>query len=144
MPVPGRISTFGLRRIRNMTAKPFFSIRQLTSADVNLMKGLLAVFGNAFGDPETYGGDVPSDFYLEQLLGKKHFIAVVATRDDEVVGGLAAYELEKFERVCSEIYIYDLAVSQAYRRQGIAIALIDELGRIGAARGAYVMFVQAE
>jgi hypothetical protein len=35
------------------------------------MKALLAVFGEAFGDPETYGGAVPSDAYLEQLLAKK-------------------------------------------------------------------------
>src|SRR5215510_14646660 len=128
----------------NMTARPLFSIRQLTVADANLMKALLAVFGEAFGDPETYGGAIPSDAYLEQLLARKHFIAVVAVKDDEVIGGLAAYELEKFERARSEIYIYDLAVSKTYRRQGIAIALINELGRIGAARGAYVMFVQAD
>jgi hypothetical protein len=37
----------------NMTARPLFSIRQLTVADVNLMKALLAVFGEAFDDPET-------------------------------------------------------------------------------------------
>jgi aminoglycoside 3-N-acetyltransferase I len=127
-----------------MTARPLFSIRQLTVADVNLMKALLAVFGEAFDDPETYGGAIPSDAYLEQLLARKHFIAVVAVKDYEVIGGLAAYELEKFERARSEIYIYDLAVSKTYRRQGIAIALINELGRIGAARGAYVMFVQAD
>src|SRR5262245_53825269 len=86
----------------------------------------------------------PSDAYLEQLLAKKHFIAIVALKDDRVIGGLAAYELEKFERSRSEIYIYDLAVSKTHRRRGIAIALINELGRIGAARGAYVIFVQAD
>lgn len=43
-----------------------------------------------------------------------------------------------------EANIYDLAVSKTYRRQGIAIALINELGRIGAAHGAYVIFVQAD
>lgn len=85
-----------------MTAGPLFNIRQLTVADVNLMKALLAVFGEAFGDPETYGGAIPSDAYLEQLLAKKHFIAVVALKDDQVIGGLAAYELEKFERARSE------------------------------------------
>ena len=127
-----------------MTAGPLFSIRQLTVTDVNLIKALLAVFGEAFGDPETYGGAIPNDAYLEQLLAKKHFIAVVALKDDRVIGGLAAYELEKFERARSEIYIYDLAVSKTHRRQGIAIALINELGRIGAARGAYVIFVQAD
>jgi aminoglycoside 3-N-acetyltransferase I len=41
-------------------------------------------------------------------------------------------------------YIYDLAVVSAHRRQGIATAMIEELKRIAAARGAYVIFVQAD
>jgi aminoglycoside 3-N-acetyltransferase I len=65
-------------------------------------------------------------------------------RGNQVVGGLAAYELKKFEQQRSEIYIYDLAVSIAHRRQGIATALINELKAIGEKRGAYVIFVQAD
>ncbi len=44
----------------------------------------------------------------------------------------------------SEIYIYDLAVLPAHRRQGIATALVGELKQVAAARGAYVVFVQAD
>jgi aminoglycoside 3-N-acetyltransferase I len=62
----------------------------------------------------------------------------------EVVGGIAAYELKKFEQERSAIYIYDLAVAVGHRRQGIATALIAELQRIAAACGAYVIFVQAD
>jgi aminoglycoside 3-N-acetyltransferase I len=61
-----------------------------------------------------------------------------------VVGGLAAYELEKFEQDRREIYIYDLAVVEQHRRKGIATQLIEELRRIAKARGAYVIFVQAD
>ena len=61
-----------------------------------------------------------------------------------MVGGIAAYELQKFEQERSEIYLYDLAVAAAHRRRGIATALILELKRIAAARGAYVVFVQAD
>lgn len=64
-------------------------------------------------------------------------------RDGEVVGGLAAYDLPKFEQARSEIYVYDLAVDAGHRRQGIATALIRELQRIGRARGAHVIFIQA-
>jgi aminoglycoside 3-N-acetyltransferase I len=60
------------------------------------------------------------------------------------VGGLAAYELEKFERARSEVYIYDLAVREGDRRKGVATGLIRALGRIAKERGAYVMFVQAD
>ncbi len=60
------------------------------------------------------------------------------------MGGLVAYELQKFEQERSEIYIYDLAVAIAHRRQGIATALIQALKNIAAERGAYVIFVQAD
>jgi aminoglycoside 3-N-acetyltransferase I len=79
---------------------------------------------------------------VRQLLGADTFIALAALAGDEVVGGIAAYELKKFEQERSEIYIYDLAV--AHRRRGIATALIEALRKIAAARGAYVVFVQAD
>jgi aminoglycoside 3-N-acetyltransferase I len=116
----------------------------ITAADLPVMKGLLAVFGEAFGETDTYGGHLPSDAYLAELLRKPHFIALAARRGDDVVGGLAAYELQKFEQARSEIYIYDLAVLEAHRRRGVATALIRALQEIASARGAYVIFVQAD
>ena len=118
--------------------------QQISDADLPVLKSLLAVFGEAFGEPDTYQGAVPSDAYLGALLRKPHFIALAALRGGEVVGGLAAYELEKFERARSEIYIYDLAVRESERRKGVATGLIRALGRIAQERGAYVMFVQAD
>jgi len=85
------------------------------------MDALLTMFGEAFEDVE-----------------------LVAMKDDAIVGGLAAYELRKFEQERSEIYIYDLAVAAAHRREGIATALIQDLKKIAAARGAYVIYVQAD
>ena len=62
----------------------------------------------------------------------------------DVAGGLVAYELEKLEQERSEIYIYHLAVDEAHRRKGIARALIARLREIAAARGAWVVYVQAD
>ena len=121
-----------------------YRCRQLTPADVAPFKQLLAVFGAAFEDLETYQGAVPSDAYLAASLGKSHVIALVAQQEDEVVGGLVAYVLEKVERERSEIYIYDLAVAEPHRRRGIATALIQTLKRLGRGLGAYVVFVQAD
>jgi aminoglycoside 3-N-acetyltransferase I len=121
-----------------------FTCKQLSPHDLPTMHALLAVFGEAFGEPETYQGAVPSDAYLGGLFAQSHFIAVAALAGDEVIGGLAAYELQKFERVRSEIYIYDLAVREDHRRKGVATALIRTLQRIGKERGAYVIFVQAD
>jgi aminoglycoside 3-N-acetyltransferase I len=89
-------------------------------------------------------GEPPTDAYLEGLLTKEHVIAVVALAGGEVLGGLVAYELDKFERMRREIYIYDLAVGAEHRRRHIATALIEHLREIAAQRGAWVVYVQAD
>lgn len=119
-------------------------IRQLTSNDISLMASLLTTFGEAFDDVETYSANRPSEEYLRRLLGSDTFIALVAIKSGKVVGGIAAYELIKFEQARSEIYIYDLAVASQNRREGIATALIEKLKEIAAERGAYVIYVQAD
>jgi len=129
--------------------KPFrisapLSIRALGPGDVSLLERMSKTFGKVFGQRETYSGSPPSEAYLRRLLEGDSFIALAATKGDEVVGGIAAYELRKFEQERSEIYIYDLAVAEGHRREGIATALILELKRIAASRGAHVIFVQAD
>lgn len=119
-------------------------ICRLGSEHLTLMHALLSTFGEAFEDPQTYGAARPDAGYLQRLLSRRSFIALVALKHGVVVGGLAAYELAKFEQARSEIYIYDLAVSQAHRRQGIATALIGELQRIAVDQGAWVVYVQAD
>ena len=121
-----------------------YTFEQLTASDVGLLKELLRVFGEAFEDVETYQGAVPPDDYLQSLLAAPHFIVVVARSGGAVVGGLAAYELQKFERDRREIYIYDLAVAEEHRRKHVATGLIEELKRIAKKRRAYVIFVQAD
>jgi aminoglycoside 3-N-acetyltransferase I len=119
-------------------------IRHLTPNDVPLMDALLRTFGEAFHDVETYTANRPSDDYLRRLLGGDSFIALAAVKCGVVVGGIAAYELKKFEQERSEIYLYDLAVASEHRREGIATALIEKLQEIAARRSAYVIFVQAD
>ena len=114
------------------------------TAQVDTLKQLLRAFGEAFDEIETYQDSIPSDEYLYSLLNSDNFIALVAAVDDKIVGGLAAYVLKKFEQERSEIYIYDLAVLDGYRRQGIATGLINKLGEIARELGSYVIFVQAD
>ena len=108
------------------------------------MRALNAMFAQAFEDPESYAGEPPSDDYLASLLANERVIALAAVEEDVVTGGLVAYELDKFEKARREIYIYDLAVCEAYRRRGIASALISALRDIAKRRSAYVIFVQAD
>lgn len=121
-----------------------YKIRQLTIDDIVLVDELSRLFGEAFDDMDTYTGKRPSPDYVRQLLEGDCFLALVALEEEAVVGGIAAYELKKFEQERSEIYIYDLAVAAAYRREGIATGLIEALRKIAAERGAYVIFVQAD
>lgn len=119
-------------------------IQLLTPDDLPRMHGMLSLFGEAFEDPETYGAARPPDEYLRRLLASEQFIALVALDRTDVVGGIAAYVLPKFEQARSEIYIYDLAVSETHRRQGIATAMIRRLQDLAAERGAWVVYVQAD
>ncbi|MDA7948120.1 MAG: AAC(3)-I family aminoglycoside N-acetyltransferase [Hyphomicrobiaceae bacterium] len=123
---------------------PSVVIRELSASDIAAMHDLLTVFGEGFEDTETYGAARPDDAYLKKLLASDTFIALAAISDGQVVGGLAAYVLEKFEQARSEVYIYDLAVLEKHRRQGVATALIEHLKGIARTHGAWVIFVQAD
>ena len=119
-------------------------IRQLTPADLHVMRGLNALFGRVFDDPAAYAANPPNDEYLAGLLGKPHIAVLVALENGMLTGGLVAYQLEKLEQRRSEFYIYDLAVDFPHRRRGIATALIARLKEIAADRGPWVIFVQAD
>ncbi|MBS0421834.1 MAG: AAC(3)-I family aminoglycoside N-acetyltransferase [Proteobacteria bacterium] len=119
-------------------------IRHLTCTDISLMRELNVMFGEAFGERDTYCEQPPSDLYLQGLLAKEHVIVLVALTGEQVAGGLVAYQLDKFEQERREIYIYDLAVAATHRRRGIATALIERLREIARQRGAWVIYVQAD
>jgi aminoglycoside 3-N-acetyltransferase I len=121
-----------------------YTVRTLATSEVDRLRELLRVFGAAFEDEAAYQSRVPSDAYLSRLLGKEHFITVVAQADGKIIGGLTAYQLDKPEQDRREIYIYDLAVLEEHRRKGVATALIGELRRVAAERDCYVIFVQAD
>lgn len=121
------------------------SIRRLGPSDIAAMHRLNACFAAAFEDDAQYPAGQPDDAWLTRHLAQPHIIVLVAeAADGEVVGGLVAYALAKLEQARSEIYIYDLAVLEPYRRRGIATALIDHLRREARAIGAWVVYVQAD
>jgi aminoglycoside 3-N-acetyltransferase I len=108
------------------------------------MHAMLSLFGRAFDDPDNYESARPGAAYLAELLGSPNFIAVAALHAGCVVGGLAAYVLPKFEQARSEVYIFDLAVDEPFRRRGVAAGLIDAVRAVAADRGAWVVYVQAD
>lgn len=120
------------------------SIRRLTSTDIADHRAAMAVYSLAFGEPENYAHNPPSDAYIRDLLASSNFIQLVAFSGDDAVGALSAYVLPKFEQERSEIYVYDLAVLKEFRRRGIAEEMIRSLAPVADEVGAHVIFVQAD
>jgi aminoglycoside 3-N-acetyltransferase I len=128
-----------------MTPSNPVDMRRLGPADLALMDELLSMFGEAFEDMASYRGSrAQAPPTCESCSATRALSLSSPSRAKAVVGGLAAYELQKFEQERSEIYIYDLAVAADHRREGVATALIETLKVIAAARGAYVIYVQAD
>jgi aminoglycoside 3-N-acetyltransferase I len=122
----------------------YATILRLRPEYVALVPSLLDMFGAAFEAIDEWSAKRPDAAYLAKLLAKDDVFVIVAVSLGKVVGGLVAYELQKIEQARSEIYIYDLAVDAAHRRQGIATALIEALQPLARACGAEIIFIQAE
>lgn len=127
-----------------MTLDRDIILRRLGTGDLKSMRALNELFGRVFDERETYVAKPPDEAWLERWLGRSDHIALVAEVDGQPVGGLVAYELAKFEQARSEIYIYDLAIDEAWRRRGLATALIERVQVTAAQVGAWVVYVQAD
>lgn len=123
---------------------PEYKIVRLLPGQVAQFREMNHMFAEVFGDATSYTARPPADAYLHDLLQKPHVIALAALNGKILAGGLVAYVLEKFEQERSEVYIYDLAVREKYRRRGIARGLILELRKIAKEIGAWVIYVQAD
>jgi aminoglycoside 3-N-acetyltransferase I len=127
-----------------MTGAGAFCVVRLRSGDVALARAMNAVFSDAFEEPDQYESAPPGDDYVERLLANPDAIALIAQSGDQVIGALTAYRLHKFEQARSEIYIYDLAVAEDWRRRGVATALINAAINLAKDTDAWAVFVQAD
>ena len=122
-----------------------YQFRRLAREDVPALRRLRQVFASAFAEEEQWQEHHVSDSYVAEFLAHDNCIALVAEYETgEVVGGLIAHVLPKIDRVHSEIYLYDLAVAEAHRRQGIATQLIELLKIVAQHYHASTVFVQAD
>lgn len=119
-------------------------VHRLGPDDTDLHRRMLALFADVFDDPASYADEPPGEAWVRETLATPHLVALVALARERVVGALVAYELRKFERERSELYLYDLGVDAGHRRRGIATALIAALRGIARERGVRVVFVQAD
>jgi aminoglycoside 3-N-acetyltransferase I len=117
-----------------------FEIKKLTKENLSIFTSLINMFNLVF---EEENPTVGSEANSQSLLDDDRFIVLVALADNEVVGGLTAYELQKYYSDISEIFIYDLAVKPEYQRMGIGKNLIQSLKAYCIKHGIKEFFVMA-
>lgn len=117
----------------------------LIKSDIQISRDLINLFGDVFEDTKSFNNSEVNDDYLQSFLADENHIVVVAlSEDNTVVGGLVAYQLDKFEKKRKELYIFDLAVLESKQRQVIGTHLINEVIKIAKQRNISVIFVQAD
>ncbi|TAE47751.1 MAG: GNAT family N-acetyltransferase [Bacteroidetes bacterium] len=109
--------------------------------DVGKLEQLVSIFRDVF---ETEDDKRPDNTYLQKLLHKDNFLAVVARVNGQIVGGLTVYLLDLYYSEKPLAYLYDIAVLTAYQRKGIGKKLIAFTLEYCRNQGIEELFVQAE
>jgi aminoglycoside 3-N-acetyltransferase I len=116
-----------------------FTIRVLDVTDLSLARQLFDMWRR--GDGVT--APPASDESLLRLLGRPDFHVVAALHHGKVIGGLTAYELEMYTEAATELFIYEVGVEEAHRRQGVGRALFESARELCRSRGLSVLYVPA-
>ena len=115
-----------------------FEIRKLSPDEIALAKELMLMFQL---DDGIENPTVPSDKYLTEILAKDDFHVIVALENNQLIGGLTAYEMKMFKRETTEMFLYEIGVEKSQRQKGVATALIEFLKEICISKGIVEMFV---
>ena len=115
-------------------------IKRLGSHDVIIFQKLIRLFREVF---EMEKPGEAEESYLLALLQKPDFIALCAIVENEIAGGLTAYELPLYYSGGSEIFIYDIAIKPAFQRKGFGRKLLVNLEEYCRQSGIKIMFVAA-
>lgn len=123
-----------------------FSFQRLRDNRTGLQqtRELNQLYAAAFAEEEMYTGNKPSEEYLLKQLAKESILVCTATFEDRVIGGATAYVMDKLEQETCEIYVYDLAVDQEFRRQKAAARLLEFVVSEAKSLDASAVFIQAE
>ncbi len=119
--------------------KNSFKISRIQGKDVERFTELVELLNEVF---ET-SNQIATKNQLKKLLNKSDFHAIVISKENKIIGGLTAYQLEQYYTDKSELYIYDIAVKKELHNQGIGKELINFLKDYSAKNGIETIFVQA-
>jgi aminoglycoside 3-N-acetyltransferase I len=115
-------------------------VQRLSSVDVAVARQTFAVMLEAFQEEPS----ALSDAYLERLLTRPDFWGFSASIGDEVIGGLTAHTLPMTRNESEEVFLYDIAILQSFRRLGAGRMLIDSLRQAARDLGISVVFVPVD
>ncbi len=115
-----------------------FEIEKLSSNQIALAKELMLMFQL---DDGIENPTLPSENYLTEILAKDDFHVIVALKNNQLIGGLTAYEIKMFKRETIEMFLFEIGVEKSQRKKGVATALIEFLKEICIAKGIIEMFV---
>ncbi len=116
-----------------------FDVVKLQQKDSSLFVELVELFNTVFEEVNN----IASEKQLKKLLNKSDFHAIVIIKNNKVIGGLTAYELEKYYTDKKELYIYDIAVKTALHNKGIGKTLMTYLKKYATKNNVESIFVQA-
>jgi aminoglycoside 3-N-acetyltransferase I len=101
-----------------------FQTKLLGKEDTSLFKKLISMLHEVF---EMNEASLPDETYLQTLLERQDFIALVVVHKDEIIGGLTAHVLPMYYSKDSEVFIYDVGVKAEFQRKGIGHLMISSL-----------------
>jgi aminoglycoside 3-N-acetyltransferase I len=104
-----------------------YEIKKLDPSHLKIAQRLFILFAEVFEEKSLQASDLPTEAYLAELLAKPSFHVFAALAGDQVVGGLTAYAMERYLSEQKELYLFDIAVTEAHRRQGLATKLMAAL-----------------
>lgn len=116
-------------------------VQILKPNDIDKLNELITVFQIVF---EMEHFKRPSATYLQQLLDKETFFAVIAMIERKIVAGLTVYVLDQYYSQKPVAYIYDLAVLPECQRIGVGKKLIAFLNEYCRQKGFEEVFVQVD
>ncbi|HEY8560708.1 MAG TPA: GNAT family N-acetyltransferase [Pyrinomonadaceae bacterium] len=115
-------------------------IRKLDESEIALARSLILMFGGD-GGAESEKITPPADEHIAAMLARGDFHVIAALDGNRLVGGLTAYEMTMFKRETREMFLYEIEVSEPFRRRGIGKALIESLKAICEEKSIAEMFV---
>lgn len=113
----------------------------LQSKNIEEFKALIMVFEDVF---EMKYFKLPNKDYLQTILDKDNFFAVIAKADNIVIGGLTIYILDQYYSSKPLAYLFDLAVIKEYQRKRVGTRLIEFTNNYCRQKGFEEVFVQAD